>query len=180
MRLCLALTARVVAACATPTHAIPYAHFPDSQHPVFLGDGRILFESNMDARSTGNLRRVPYVASAQGSEVRPAGPGTTPPDASISPDGRSRAFVEEGDVFVGEVDGGSARNLTDDSAQQAPDEIRWSRDGAHLSFVTVSTNSLIRFVRSFGATGLHGAACAPAHPEGGSRTTRLWSRTRQA
>jgi Ca2+-binding RTX toxin-like protein len=146
MRPCLALSALVVAVCATPTHAIEYAHVPDSQHPVFLGDGRILFESNMDAPSTGNLRRVPYVASADGSEVRPAGQGTTPPDASISPDGRSRAFVEEGDVFVGDADGGDTRNLTDDSAQQAPDEVRWSPDGTHLSFVTVPPNSLTGFV----------------------------------
>jgi hypothetical protein len=146
MRLCLALTALLVAVCATSTRAAPYTHFPDSQHPAFLDDGRILFESNMDGRSTGDLRRVPYVASPDGSEVRPAAPGTTPPDASLSPDGRSRAFVRDGDLFVGDAGGGAARNLTHDLVQQAPGEVRWSPDGTHLSFLTLRPNSFTGFV----------------------------------
>jgi dipeptidyl aminopeptidase/acylaminoacyl peptidase len=146
MRLCLALTALVVAVCASSIHAFPYVYFPDSQHPAFLGDLRILFESNLDARNTGDFRRVPYVASPDGSEVLPAAPGTTPPDTSLSPDGRSRAFVRDGDVFVGDAGGGEARNLTDDSMPQAPDEVRWSPDGTHLSFLTVTPNSRTGFV----------------------------------
>lgn len=146
MRVLLALTALVVAVCAGSADAIDYAHFPDSRNPIWLDDDRILFESNMDAPSTLNVRLLPYVANVDGSAMGPAPPGTTAPDVSRSRDGQWRAFVQDGDVFVAAADGSGARNLTNDSLTQTPGEIRWSPDGAHLSFVTEMRNSFSRIV----------------------------------
>ncbi len=146
MRAWLALTALAVAVCAGSADAIEYAHVPDSRNPIWLDDDRILFDSNMDAPSTLNVRLLPYVASVDGSAMGPAPPGTTAPDVSRSRDGQWRAFVQDGDVFVADADGSDARNLTNDSLTQTPGEIRWSPDGAHLSFVTEMRNSFSRFV----------------------------------
>lgn len=114
-------------------------HPADDIHPTWSPDGStLLFNSDRDDPERYQLHTVRL---ATGETRRLTEPGTTRTAASFSPDGDRIAYViwpdeENGqpDVWVMEVDGTDARNLSDHPGYDGWPS--WSPDGERIAFAS--------------------------------------------
>ena len=123
----------------------PFGITPDgSQRPFFA-----------DARGRGSHAGDIYVVDADGSGLRQLNPPGTKdgfidvPTGSLSPDGRQVAFAVDDAVWVADLDGGEARQITDRTGFAWA--VSWSPTGEWIAYTRQhGTTSVISLVRPDG------------------------------
>lgn len=96
---------------------------------------------------SGNRVSLHYdVRTGEPVDPQPSRPKTVPPQSTVSPDGKRRLEVRNGNLFARNLETGDRTQLTDRTPHRDISfrELRWSPDGKYVSFVQTDNRQVKR------------------------------------